>query len=84
MSMSNVSKNRMESYVSLSDFSPLEVVSGNVSVRGVIPGDVLVLGNNGEKNSGGSNEVFQEEISPELTEEILSKDSQRMKGTALR
>ena len=35
-------------------------------------------------NSEGSDEVFQEEISPELTEGMLSRDSQRMECTALR
>ena len=84
MSRSNRSRNRMESNVSLSDFSPLEEVLENTSVGGVVPGDVSGLGKNGEKNSEGSDEVFQEEMSPELTEGILSKDSQRMKCTALR
>ena len=70
MSISNEGRNRMDSCISQSEFSPLEEVlevPENVSVGGVVPGDVLGLGNNGEKNSGGSNEVFQEEISPELT-----------------
>ena len=82
MSMSNGSRNRMESNVSLSDFLPLEEVLENASVGGVVPGNVS--GKNGENNCEGSDDTFQEEISPELTEEILSKDSQRMKGTALR
>jgi len=85
LSMSNGNRNRMESYVSLSDFSPLKDVSENVPVGGVVPGDVSGLGKNyGEKNSEGSDEVFQEEISPELTEGMLSRDSQRMECTALR
>ena len=76
LSMSNGSRNRMESYVSLSDFSPLEDVSENVSIGGVIPGDVAGLGKNvGEKNSEGSDEVFLEEISPEMIEGMLSRHS---------
>merc|ERR1711874_254052 len=69
----------------LSDFAPLVDVSENVPVGGVVPGDVAGLGKNvGEKNSEGSDEVFQEENSPELTEELLSIDSQRMECTAVR
>ena len=78
MSMNNGSTDRMESNVSLSDFTPFE------DVEEVVPGDVSGLGKNGEKNSEGSDDAFQEEISPELTEGILSKDSQRIKCTALR
>ena len=83
MSMDNGSRDRMES--TLSDFTPLVDVSENVPVGGVVPGDVAGLGKNvGEKNSEGSDEVFQEENSPELTEELLSIDSQRMECTAVR
>ena len=75
---------RMDSCISQSEFSPLEEVLDNVSVGGVVPGEELGLGRDGEENGMDLNEVFQEEVSSELTEGILGVDSRTGKDAATR
>ena len=74
----------MDSCISQSEFSPLEEVLDNVSVGGVVPGEELGLGRDGEENGMDLNEVFQEEVSSELTEGILGVDSRTGKDAAAR